>query len=416
MSRKISLGVALAVAILCITATFAVTMTVAQRIYNGLIPDLAGRFQLYSGIDKIDEIVKNKYYSPIDSSMLNEGIYQGYVSSLDKCSYLTSDEYVSYANRLKGELGGIGIEASYNYTGQYLGVTTVYSGSPADSAGLKVGDEIYAINGEDVEDSNYVELLDSLRGSKLTTAGVEFRRNGKQMQESITMGYSASTVTYSTSGSIGYININAFYENTAKQFKEAIDAVMADSGITGLIIDVRSTSQGSILYATDVLDVIVPLMDYPIAVAKNKQGETIKDENGIDVYSYPAEKSSITMPKKIAVLVNSTTSGAGELLASALADYDITRSITTVVGEVTAGDAKMQLPFRLEDGNAILVTVAKLVSGKSETDFDGIGVTPAVTAQLAAGQQMITTLDGTDISGDSQLAAAYSAATYSEIK
>ena len=82
MNKKISLGLAIALIIVSVTATFAITMSVSQRIYNNLITDLPDRAQMYSAVEEIDEIIRSKYYGEIDQNVLDSNLENGYVKGL----------------------------------------------------------------------------------------------------------------------------------------------------------------------------------------------------------------------------------------------------------------------------------------------------------------------------------------------
>ena len=91
MNKKISLGLAIALIILSATATFAITMSVSQRMYNKLITDLPKRAQMYDAVEEVDKIVRSKYYGDIDEALLDSNLENGYrrqVQPLYECGRL----------------------------------------------------------------------------------------------------------------------------------------------------------------------------------------------------------------------------------------------------------------------------------------------------------------------------------------
>lgn len=91
MNKKISLGLAIALIILSATATFAITMSVSQRMYNKLITDLPKRAQMYDAVEEVDKIVRSKYYGDIDEALLDSNLENGYINGL-------GDKYSRYMN------------------------------------------------------------------------------------------------------------------------------------------------------------------------------------------------------------------------------------------------------------------------------------------------------------------------------
>ena len=152
MNKKISLGLAIALIILSATATFAITMSVSQRMYNKLITDLPKRAQMYDAVEEVDNIVRSKYYGDIDEALLDSNLENGYINGLgDKYSrYMNADAYKLYSSKLEGRSAGIGVEVETDPESGYLLITEVYPNSPAQTEGLQKGDTIVAIGGDTV--------------------------------------------------------------------------------------------------------------------------------------------------------------------------------------------------------------------------------------------------------------------------
>ncbi len=373
MSKKISLGLALAITFVSIAAAIAITMTTSMKIYNNLIKDLPGRSQMYAKLAEIDDLVRSEFYGKIDEEVLEDLLAQGYIAGTgDPFSrYMTADEYISYYNEIVGKMTGIGIRPSLDRDTGYILVQEVYGDSPAAAAGISKGDMITAIDGVKVEASNYREMVSKLEGDKLTSVSVTFIQSetGQKLTANISKGFTSRSVSYEKLGSIGYIRITDFYKNTASQFKDAVERLKSES-VTGLIIDVRNNSKGEIRYAAEVIDVLVPLATEgtgAIATAINAAGEVI------EVYS--ADSENVNLP--MVVLVNKYSEGGAELLACDLRDYGKAQ----IVGETTGGKGTLQQVFRLDDGSAVLLTVAEIKPYISES-FNGVGVTPDFPVEL----------------------------------
>lgn len=379
MNKKISLGLCISLIIIAVAATFAATMVVSKQIFSNIISNISQRSQTYESVDEISKIISNYYYGSVDDqSKLNASLAEGYVNGLSEGSniYLSSAEYSAYTAKLEGGVSGIGVETAYNYqTGQFV-ITYVYEGSPAEKAGLKAKDAITAIDNTAVTMSNYISMRDLLYGSRLSTVTVEYERNGETKVVEPMLGFSIPSVSSRLIGNVGYIKISGFYKNTAEEFKAAAEKLI-EQGAESMIFDVRNTSDGSIDYAARTIDVIVPAISDNIAVAKDKNGNVYKKK------IYTAENSSITMP--FIVLINNYTSGPAELFACDLRDI----SQAQLVGTKTAGIGTMQELFPLEDGGAVLLTVALIEPRAGEAAvYDGVGIEPTVEVTLNSGDPL----------------------------
>lgn len=395
MNKKVSLGICIALIAITAAATFSATMVFSKSIYNKLIGNISQRSQMYSSIDEINQIVNNYFYgSTQNSNLINASLSDGYVNGLgDSASrYMTAEEYSEYTARLEGGVTGIGVETAFDYQNDKFVITHVYAESPAETAGLLKGDVITAIGNVTVTRKNYASLSGNLYGGMLSSVAVEYERDGETKTVEPLLGFSMPSVIGRAEGNVGYIRINGFYKNTAKEFKAEIDRLTTE-GVESFVFDVRNTSDGSIDYAAQVIDVIVPAISGNIAVAKDKNGEIYKNK------IYTAEYSSVNKP--MAVLVNGATSGPAELFACDLRDI----SQALIVGTKTAGVGTMQELFTLENGGAILLTVA-VVEPKNGEDavYDGKGIEPGVNVTLIGGDDSnISLLTGEQ---DNQLTTA----------
>lgn len=369
MNKKISVGLCISLVIIFVTLTFAVTMVASKQIFSGIMNNISQRSQAYQSVDEISQIVSNYYYGSVsDQNRLNAALTEGYVNGLGdpNSKYLNATEYASYTEMLNGGVTGVGIETAYNYQNAELIVTYVYEGSPAEKAGLQALDVITAIDNTTVTMSNFAQLQNMLYGSLLSSVSIEYERNGETKVAETMLGFAIPGVKSKAYGNVGYIKISGFYKNTAAEFKAAAEKLI-ENGAESLIFDVRDVSSGTIDYAAQVIDVIVPAISDNVAVAKGKDGNVYKDK------IYTAENSSISMP--FAVLVNGGTSGPAELFACDMRDI----SQAHIIGTKTAGNGTMQELFALEDGGAVLLTVALVEpKGGASAVYDKVGVAPTV--------------------------------------
>lgn len=375
MNKKVTLGVTIALILVAITASIAITMSVAMHTYDGLIEDLPKREEMYAGLSELDDIVRKNYFRKIDDQLLNAELSGGYMQGLgDEYSYyMTADEYVTFYNRIHGKMSGIGISAALNSETGFISVAEVNESSPAQNAGLQKGDQIIAIGDTAVTKDNYEAMVKKLEGDKLTSIDITYQRGSEKKTVNVMRGYSVKSVYYEMIGTTGYIRITSFYENTATQCQEALDA-FAKENVKSIVLDVRNTSEGMVEYAAKVIDLFVPLAtegNKAIAVAVNRDGEAVETFTS-DAKDYAGQ---------MCVLINQNTQGAAELFACDLRDFDKAQ----LIGEKTKGNGKRQQVFTLSDGGAIVLTTASILPYKSAS-FDGVGVTPDVAVTLTQEQ------------------------------
>lgn len=375
MNKKISLGLALSLVFISVALAVTITMSVSMKIYNSIVKDVSARSSLYSSISEIDDIVRENYFGEINENLLNTMMSNGYAEGIgDRYSYyMTAEEYADYRDEVRGNKGGIGVIAVYDSDNNNIYVSEVSENSPAQLQGISKGDVITAVDSTAVAPGNYNDLIEKLNGERLTEVQVTFEHGGESKTVSVARGYDAQFVYYSANGSVGYIKITSFYSTTADQLEKALK-YMDSNSVTAIIFDVRNNGDGSVRYAAECLDILLPVATEgtgAIATAVNKDGQTL------ETFTSDSESVSYTMT----VLVNTGTSGAAELFACDLRDFGMAQ----LVGVQTAGNGTMQNVFELSDGSAVVLTVARILPYRSDS-FNGTGLEPDYKVELTAEQ------------------------------
>jgi len=424
MNKKISIGLALSLIIIAATASFAVTMTFSKQMYDKVITDLPAKVQKYDLFADIDEVISDHYYyyKKINNETLNNALAGGYVKGLDDnaCVFMTAAEYEKYAKRLEGSITGIGIEHAFNKETGKMYVTEVAENSPAEQEGLKKGDVIVKIKGIVVTAGNYENLAGNLEGNRLKTVDITYSRGGYDTNINVMIGYTSQSVFYKTdywvqnvengegSHKYGYVRITAFYKNTVDQFEKAVKALESQD-IEKIIFDVRGTHEGSLEYAAEIIDKIVPATEGTTAIA------TVRDKSNAVIDTKPSDSEAINLP--MAVLINAETSGVAELFAQDVKDFQKDNAV--LVGVRTAGNNSLQEVFELKNGNAVMLPVGIITPyststyGKTDTNQNGKidkedlgGVVPDFEKKLIPGNSQ--TLEQLDSKNDTQLQTALS--------
>ena len=363
MNKKISLGLAVGILILAIAVSSAVTMNIVNREYNDLLKGLPEKLERYAVLDELDGIIKNNYYSGSDEASLKAALAGGYVSGLKDpySKFMNADEYAGYVSGIQGNMYGIGIKSAKTADSK-IKITAVYSGSPAQSSGLRVGDVIIAFDGIMLDASNFDELSSKLEGDKLTAVNVTYKRGKTETTVNIIKGYEAQSVLSKTNGNVGYVKISEFFSTTANQVKSAVQS-LTDSKVSALVIDVRNNSSTNYENAMEALDVFVPVNDSGVPAA------TVLDSAGNVIQKFVTTAGEVGLP--VAVLINENTEAAAELFACNIRDF----SKGILVGTKTKGVALVPKAFKLTDGNAVLLSTGIIKPYKSEA-YNNSGLIP----------------------------------------
>lgn len=378
MNKKISLGVALSLAVLIAAVASAITLSVVGSEYNLILKGLPEKIERYEILDELDDIINANYYGKSEEAGLEQAIAQGYVEGLGDSSsvYMTADSYTEYLSEANGDMFGIGAEYTKNKDG-YIEITKVYDGSPAKNSGLKKGDVIVAFDGIRIDVNNYAEMEAKLEGDKLTSVNIIYSRDGEENNITVVKGYEAQSVFTDAYNNVGYIGITAFYPSTASQVQQAADKLQS-SDVTAIVIDLRNNSSGNYEEAVKTLDVFVPMSD------GDRGAACVLDENGNIVKTFTTSSGEVSLP--IAVLVSSDTAKAAELFACNIRDFG--KGIIFGAGN-TKGSAMMQEIFELSGGSAVLLTTGLIMPYKSE-NFNGVGLAPDYTAEASAQSDVIS--------------------------
>ena len=361
MNKKISLGLALSLIAVSMAVTFILTSFFSLQSFNRKVVDVNEKSKKYTSLQVLDSYVRENYFGDIDESALSDGIMKGYVSGVgDKYSrYLTAAEYLTEKNENSGELVGLGLTLAEDASG-YMRISEILEDSPAFDSGLLTGDIITAIDGLDVKEAGFSEGMNAMRGTEGSPITLTVRRDGKSDDYTfIRRSIEVKTVKAEMLGSqIGYIKITGFKQNTPDQFISALERLTAN-GATSLIFDLRDNSGGLVTALQECIDPLLP--EGIIATAEYKDGhtETI-------VYS---DDSELDLP--MVTIVNENTASAAELFAAALRDF----GKAPIVGSQTYGKGVLQETNEMDNGGAVILTVAEYKTANSDC-YDGIGLTP----------------------------------------
>lgn len=394
MNRKITLGGAVTLAIMFSTVTFIMTMIYAQKTFDSRVFNIKERETMYAKLAEVDRLIRQKYYNPIDEQALGDSLVRGYVAGIkdEYGLYLTAEQYAEAQSDYEGRMVDIGIVCSPD-PGGYILIEKVYSDSPAAVSELSRGDLIIKVDELSVTAESYEEAVDALKGEPGTTVTVLVRSGSLEKSHTITRRkVEVPTAEGRMIGSIGYIRILQFNDNTPDQFFRVLNQQI-DNGAQALVFDVRANPGGTIESVGKILDKLLP--EGPIISA------TYRNSNTPQVL-ITSDAEEVNLP--MAVLINAKSASAAELFAQALKDYNKAKAI----GVTTYGKGSMQEIHKLSDGSALDFTVARYNPPKSP-NFEGIGVKPDYEVKLTP--ELEKELENLDEQSDPQLKKALEVVT-----
>ncbi|MDD6278824.1 MAG: S41 family peptidase [Oscillospiraceae bacterium] len=361
MNKKISLGLAISLIAIAAAVTFILTSFFSLQSFNKMVVDVNEKAKKYNSLQILDSYVRENYYSDIDEESLNDGILKGYVNGLDDkySRYLTAEEYQEEQSEDSGELVGLGLTLTEDESG-YIRIVEIMADSPVLDSGLRAGDIITFVDGNDVLTEGFNESIEALKGQEGTSVSITVRRDGVDTDYIFTRrAMKVQTAEGEMmSGYVGYIRISGFKKNTSEQFISELERLISN-GAKGFIFDLRGNGGGLVSSLEECVDPLLP--EGVVATAEYKDGhsETL-------VYS---DESEIDVP--MVVLVNEKTASAAELFAASLRDFGKAQ----LVGTQTYGKGVMQTTAEFDDGSAVVLTVAEYKTAYSDC-YDGIGLTP----------------------------------------
>jgi len=303
---------------------------------------------------------------PVDDVALMRGAINGMLESLGDphTSYMDPDEFTQLNASLSGEYEGIG--AYVDTSTEYLTVISPIPGSPAEAAGLRSGDAVIAIDGEDMTGVDPELVRKQVLGPAGSVVTLTIKRGDEPpFDVKITR---AKIVIKSADGKmlddgIAYVQVTTFGDKTTTELKATLETLMAQNP-KGMILDLRNNGGGYLQSAIEVVSQFVP------------EGEIVMYEqygNGSrDTYTSLGDGLATDIP--MVVLINEGTASASEIVAGALQDLGRAK----LIGVVSYGKGSVQLPTVLSnDQGAVKVTIAKWLT-PNERLIHGVGLTPDV--------------------------------------
>jgi carboxyl-terminal processing protease len=324
---------------------------------------------------------------PVDDVTLMRGAIRGMMDALgDKQTfYMDPIVYNTETSSLQGEYEGIG--AYVDTDGEYLTIISPIAGSPAENAGLRPGDKVIEIDGQDMTGVTAEQARLKVLGPAGTTVSLKISRDGEPQPLEFSIIRAKISIKSAEgkllTNDIAYIDINTFGDKTTSELRNTLDDLLKQDP-KGIIIDLRNNPGGYLSTAVDVASEFI------------SDGVVLYEQYGDgrrDVYNANNNGQATDLP--IVVLMNEGSASASEILAGALQDYG--RAKLVGVQSYGKGSVQVWVPLSNDQG-AARVTIAKWLTPK-ERAVDHVGLIPDVVVECNG-------CDLTETTNDAQVQAA----------
>ena len=302
----------------------------------------------YQKIQEIIHVLDEKYVDTINGDRLFEETISDMLHKLDPHSnYIPAKDLKAMNESLEGKFSGVGIR--FFIIRDTVCVTNVLPFSPSMNAGLEAGDKIIQVDTTNVasvaiSNESIMGLLKGVGGTKVK---LKIWRKGAFKNVTVTRGsipLESVSASFMIDNTIGYLKIDHFSVATSEEFRRAT-AILKKQGLKKLIIDLRSNGGGVLTGATEIAD---EFLKAGIPIVETR-GEHSKD------YIYRATRHGELEEVELAILINSNSASASEILAGAIQDND--RGV--IIGRRSFGKGLVQEDLMLRDGSNLRLTIAR---------------------------------------------------------
>jgi carboxyl-terminal processing protease len=337
-----------------------------EFVRDALIDDAAGLTV------EATELIEDNYYRAVDSQEITDGSLQGMVRELRRRNDDRFSEYFSPAalerfnEEISGRFSGVGLSVSQVKEG--LRVDRVFPDSPAEQAGIEVGELVVSVEGDSIAGKSSrisTERIKGPQGSEVTL-GVRDPQSGTTRELAIERAQIALPIVSSRviergGRKLGYVRMIGFTEGVHAALREAVEKLQA-KGVEGLVLDLRANGGGVLEEAVLSASVFLPEDEVVVSTRSRTQGDATYETVGDNLPALP-----------IVVLIDRNTASAAEILTAALAD----NADAEVVGSRSYGKGVFQQEVGLSNGGALKLTIGEYFTPEG-VNLAGRGIQPDV--------------------------------------
>jgi carboxyl-terminal processing protease len=315
----------------------------------------------------------------LDPTQLTYGAIRGMVQALGDeghTSFLTPEERERQETELAGTFSGIG--ATLGVRDNLPVIVAPFDGSPADQAGVKPGDIILQVDGEDVTSLPLNDIVTLIRGPEGTEVTLSLLRpdETRSLEVTITRGeikVPAASWAMVPDSTIALIRLSQFTANAEEDIVNSLNAAN-EAGATAMILDVRNNPGGLFTQAVAVTSQFL------------SEGNVLLEEDADgNRQAYPVEPGGVGTELPMVVLINGGSASSSEILAGAIQDYDR----GDLVGQTTFGTGTVLQPYTLDDGSVLLLGTRQWLTPKGRL-IRKQGISPDYVVELPIEAELLT--------------------------
>ncbi len=319
------------------------------------------------------DLVHEQYVDqPVDQESLMRGAIDGMLESLGDAhtTYMEPEQYEILTTHLEGEDEYEGIGAWVDTTGDYLEIISPMPGSPADMAGLKSGDKVLAIDGEDMTGIDGEVVRKQVLGPAGSSLQLTILRESEEPFDVIIIRESINVPSLESrmlENDIAYIHLFLFGDNSKEELRRSLEELF-DQNAQGLVLDLRGNGGGYLQSAIDVASEFIA--DGIVMYEEFGDGERT---------TYEARKGGIATDIPMVVLINEGSASASEIVAGAIQD----RGRGVLVGMKSFGKGSVQVPTTLTNQQgAVRITIARWLTPEGRT-IHALGLEPDFVVEIS---------------------------------
>lgn len=316
-------------------------------------------------VNALSEVLSSMYIGESDAEEMTEGLYKGFVYGVGDgyTVYLDADDFSKKETEAEGNYLGTGIKFTWGITNQHLIVTEVIPNSPAERAGIVMGDKIFEIDGIKAMGSNATKVYEKLVYSGSNPVNYVIKNNEETQTREVELVADVVEINLVhdklLEDGVGYIELNGLVDGTVAKLQAAIDELINQSA-KKLVLDLRGVYSDDTKAVKELCSLFID--EQEVFTVKNKDNT---------LTTYKSEKSIYELP--LAVLTNTYTEGVIEAFPAAIKAYNRGK----VVGEKTTGNGTTHARVPLEDGSGLSITTGIVLDAQGNQIKDE-GVMPDV--------------------------------------
>lgn len=322
------------------------------------------------------EAIQDNYYRPVGDTELGNASLQGMVRELRKrhrdrfTEYFSPEALAAFNEQIEGRFSGVGLSVIEVPKG--LRVAQVFPGSPAEEAGIEVGETIVSVDGKSIAGTSSAEATKLIKGPEGTevTLGVRAAKSGKPRKltltrAEVTLPNVSSRVEEVDGRKLGYVRLLSFSQGAHGQLAQGVEKAKK-KGAEGIVLDLRHNPGGLLDEAVLTASLFLPEDEVVVRTNSRTQGESVHKTTDGQISKLP-----------IVVLIDRGTASAAEILAAALADD----AGAEVVGNRSYGKGVFQEEQGLSNGGALKLTVGEYFTPDGVNLAESHGIHPDVKVQ-----------------------------------